>query len=121
MSRDYAKINESKRQRLLDLVLDLEWHTHVEMLRVGGINYRSRLVELQRLGYKFESAEIEGAIQGKQHRLLSREPSEPKEKKVRIMLSEADTVSLVLGVITERAEKVIKESLSIFQFNRKKL
>ena len=107
------------RGRLLKLLEDLGWHDHRDLERVAGNRYAARLLELKRLGYRIEDRS--GTKDGKAYRLLSREPSEPQGKRVKVFLDEADADALSHGRITAAAVDAVGLALASFRANRGKL
>ena len=117
MSHDHGQINETKRDALLNLLLDLEWHDHFE-LQVAGVRYGARVLELKRLGYQIETRDLD---YGKQYRLKSVRKGKPQEKRVKIFLPERDATALVNGHVTRAAMRIVKDALGSFQENKHKL
>lgn len=108
----------SARDTLLSLLSDLGWH-HNRELRVAGVRYSARLLELKRLGYQIERRAIEG---GHEYRLVSLRRQAPKEKMVKVFLVEADASAIVeRRAITDTAMAAIRDALGSFMNNRDKL
>lgn len=85
MATDYAEKKRPYRERIFDLLSDLEWHTHTELNRIGGNRYAARLLELRRQGYLMDTRPL--GETGKEYRLLSLRPGEPQPKRVRVFLA----------------------------------
>lgn len=119
MDEDYAKINRSKRERLLDLLMDLEWHDHREIRMAGGVRYSARLLELKRLGYKVVDEDLKP--QGKRYRLIVPYRGEPQMKRVKIYLTSEDTEKLLNGDMTKEARDEIESALKSYKLNERKL
>jgi hypothetical protein len=117
---DYAKTHEPKREQLRQLLWDLCWHTHNELREVGGVRYSARLLELKRLGYHIKSQSIKGD-NGKRYRLTSRTVCSPKEKKVKVYLTEDQAQSLCDGFLSPSVQGVIGDALKSFRTNKEKL
>jgi hypothetical protein len=125
MSTDYAKINERDRNKLLKLMMDMKWHKPIEMRKAGGVRYSARLLELKRLGYKFDDRPLNGEDQGKEYILLSLIPGRPQEKRAKVLLSETDLAmivgSSVMSSLSTKGADELKKALIRYQMNRKKL
>jgi hypothetical protein len=119
MSTDYAEVNKTKRQRVLELLSDLQWHTHVELQVVGGVRYGARLLELKRLGYAIEDQSLEP--QGKRYRLASMVRGAPQEKRVKVFLSKEDAQMLLEDVVTTESHDAVRDALSSYLSNEHKL
>jgi hypothetical protein len=119
MSTDFAEINKTKRQRVLELLNDLQWHTHVELQVVGGVRYGARLLELKRLGYLIDDQSLEP--QGKRYRLASTVRGVPQEKRVKVFLTKEDAQNLLEGVVTAEATLAVRDALSSYLANEHKL
>src|SRR5215467_2495131 len=99
---DFAVQHRTQRDRVLDLLADLDWHHFGELHRVGGIRYSARLLELRRLGYQITTRELPHRT-GREYRLVSREPLTPKLKRVKVFLSLDDARRLAAGDLTSTA------------------
>jgi hypothetical protein len=115
---DYAKHNATSRERLLDILSDLQWHSSTELTSTG-IRYSARILELKRMGYQIED-EYVGA-QDKRYRLASLTRGAPQEKRVKIYLEEAEVRDLLVGRLRPSARKAIAEAWRTFQANKDKL
>lgn len=119
MSRDYGSINSTKRDAVLKLLSDLQWHPHQQLAGVGGVRYGARVLELRRLGYRIEVMDTEP--QGRTYRLHSMSRGTPQAKKVKIYLHEDDAAALAMGHATSRAVDAAREALATFRTNKHKL
>lgn len=88
MAIDFGEKKRPLRERVFDLLSDLEWHTHVELNRIGGNRYAARILELKRQGYRVDSRPL--GEMGKEYRLLSLNPGVPQPKRVRVFLELED-------------------------------
>ena len=120
MSVDHAERHRSQRDRVLDLLSDLSWHSFVELHRVGGIRYSARLLELKRLGYRIEDA-TDGDDDGKRYRLISLTPGVPLPKRVKVFVPLHDAQRLLDGVVTKVAAAAVREAVGSFKANQDKL
>jgi len=120
MSTDFGVKYETARDRLLRLVLDLQWHNRQELEAAAGNRYAARVLELKRLGYVVEDRES-ATGHGKDYRLTSRTPGAPQEKKVKVFLSEEDAELLLAGQVTGEAEAAVEDALGSFRANKHKL
>lgn len=121
MSADHATRHVSQRERVFELLSDLEWHSHAELARVGGNRYSARVLELKRLGYLVESRHEKQDADGKCYRLLSLTATVPQPKRVKIFLDEEDARYLLGGAISLKAKEAVKEALESYDANRGKL
>jgi len=124
MALDYATLKKTARGRVLLMLSDLDWHSHLELCKpsVGGPRYPARVLELKRLGYRIESRALDDGSTGNEYRLKSVEPSRPKGKRVRVYLDEADVIALLgLRGVPRRAKADLTDALGSFQANRGKL
>lgn len=94
---DHAR-RRSKRDALLDLLRDGEWHTTIECARVGGLRFGGRIGELRALGYDIETR---GASDDSFAYRLWAEESPAKERRCRITASQNDTCLLAAGIVTD--------------------
>ena len=138
MSVDYGKKKAPLRERVLELLSDLEWHSWRSLHQIGGVRYSARLLELKRLGYKIESVET-GKLNdgdGKKYRLISKDRGAPKGKKVKVFIEESDVEALIAlivavetfshaeGIILPRSRLTLltlKSALQSFRTNKDKL
>jgi len=118
LSINFAAKYRSARERIFQLLADLEWHGHAELARVGGVRYGARLLELRRLGFAINDVE-EG--DGKRYRLVSLTAGVPQGKRVKVLLDEADADLLLSGVLSPRARLRLVDALASFRANRDKL
>lgn len=93
-SEDFAKTHSPSRAKLLRLLWDMEWHHHSE-LRVAGVRYSARLLELKRLGYWIASALLLNGESGKRYCLMSRTPTFPKKRQIKVFLDPQDVAFLL--------------------------
>jgi hypothetical protein len=125
MSTDYATIKKPLRDQLFALLGDLGWHGHMELRDAGGTRYSARLLELKRLGFQIDSRSTvdleDSGKTGKEYRLLSRVPSSPKGKRVKVFLEERDAVAACEGRVTAAARVAVDDALASFRANREKL
>lgn len=119
MSTDYATVNLTKRDALLGLISDCEWHPHYDLLKAGGVRYSARLLELRRLGYLIET-ENQGQ-QGKVYRLTASTPGFPQSKRVKVYLEEKDVLAMMGGIIPTTARAALADAHGSFNANREKL
>lgn len=120
MSTDFGATFKTARAKLFDLLSDLKWHTHKELLGVASVRYGARLLELKRLGYKIDS---EGkAVNGKRYRLTDLKAGTPKAKQVKVFIDEIDVEhALNHNHISTAMREAMREALLSFQFNKAKL
>lgn len=102
------------KKRLLELLWDQEWHPWEELRGVAGQRYGARLHELRQVGFTVETRDRKGDDRGRDYRLSSREPSDPKKKRVRVYLDVEDARILAIGGSTKDARNAIKESLDSY-------
>src|SRR5262245_6479133 len=122
MSRDFAEMNLTKRDRVLRLLSDLLWHSHQELAQVGGVRYGARILELKRLGYDIDSEEnVTNWPQGKRYRLATLARGLPQTKQVKVFLNEDDAAALVGWQVTVAAQRAVQEALASFRANKHKL
>src|SRR3954471_3522642 len=60
-SADRRRIR-TRKQALLDLLLDREWHPNYECARVGGLSFHCSLYDLRQEGWKIESRKVKGGV-----------------------------------------------------------
>lgn len=120
MTIDHAAIHRPQRERVLDLLRDLQWHDFSELHRVGGIRYSARLLELKRSGYRIAD---ESYVDGKRYRLLSSEPDGiPPPKRVKVFLTAHDAGRLLeTGHLTAEARRALQSAVYSFRHNADKL
>ena len=118
MSTNYGQLKKPLREKVKDLLWDLQWHTAAEMAGVGGNRYGARVHELKRLGYLLHT---EDRQDGKAYRLGSRYPGAPQQKRVKVLLDEADVVSILSGVVSPSAARALADALGSFRHNKEKL
>lgn len=118
ISTDFGTKYATARDRVYGLLSDLGWHTWRELEAVGGVRYGARLLELRRLGYLFETADLED---GQRYRLKSLERAAPQPKRVKVLLEEADAESLYRGEVSVTAAMAVSVALASFRANRGKL
>jgi hypothetical protein len=127
MSTDYGKLkpNERDRNKLLELLMDMRWHTPGEMRKAGGVRYSARLLELKRLGYKIDDRPRSGEEQGKEYVLVSLVPGTPQKKRAVVYLDDKDLADIVAGKsmdqLSKKAQRELRQALVRFQNNREKL
>lgn len=123
MSIDYAELKKTARGRVLLLLTDLHWHTHVELQRQGGARYGARVLELKRLGYEIEDRHIDDDQRnGKEYRLVSLQPGQPQAKRVKVYLDAADVASILHHqTMPWRARKALEDAYRSFKANEDKL
>jgi len=119
MSTDYAQLNTTARDRLLALMLDLDWHDYRALREVAGVRYGARLLELKRLGYEVEDEPL--GDQGKRYRLVDAHPACPQGKLVRVYLSPAEALSIIGGAPVPSARGVVRDALASYRANEAKL
>jgi hypothetical protein len=108
----------TKRDQLLVLFSDKNWHSHEELAQVGGIRYSARILELKRLGHDVESKGH--PKEGKEYRCISRR--EPPIKRVKVFLDESDVLDILDNTfMPKQARKSLEEALASFEANRDKL
>lgn len=121
MSEDYAHKYETTSGRILLLLWDMKWHTNTELYGpIGGTCPLTRLGELESKGWKFEKRPSHIARNGNDYRLVSRERGEPKGKRVRVYLEEADAAKAAQGRLTDKACDDINDALRAFRAVNKK-
>jgi hypothetical protein len=121
MSTDYGEEKRPLRERLLACLLDMHWHRHDELARVGGNRYSARMLELKRLGYLIEDETLPDGT-GKGYRLVSAELFEPQKKRVKAFLEEADVEQMLeTGAIPADALMALEDALASFKANKEKL
>jgi len=116
---DYGRKYKPARQRLYELLVDGCWHSHKQLELVAGNRYSARLLELKRLGCRFESRFLEEGG-GKVWRLLA-ERGRPQGKRVKVFLDEADAAELVGGTVTLTARSAVRTALNSFRQHKEKL
>jgi len=121
MGVDHAEQHKSKRQYVLELLLDGKWHPHYQLADIGGVRYGARIRELKRLGYEIETMDVVAGVDGRRYRLKSAIPGVPAGKKVKVFLSEADAESLLTGATSFSALASIRSALASFRVNKDKL
>lgn len=127
MSVDYAAKKRPQRERVLEVLSDLQWHPYMDLAAVGGVRYSARLLELKRLGYEIETRTVLGKGEtGFDYRLVSKTPGTPQPKLVKVFLTEAQAEAIVQythnwppAVVEGR--KAVKAALGSFRANRHKL
>jgi hypothetical protein len=82
--------------------------------RVGGNRYGARIGELKDEGYQIQD-DPDPSGDGNRYRLISLEPGEPREKRVKIYLSENDAIALASGRVTENSASIARAALQTFQ------
>lgn len=117
MSIDFAEEKKPARERLLDLLLDGNWHSWKECQSVGGARYSARMLELKRLGHRIETRGEKQS--GFDYRHIG--VGDPQEKRVKVYLTEADAGDLLSGILTPEARTAISDALGSFQTNKHKL
>ena len=120
MSLDHAAVNETKRDAVLRLLSDLDWHAHYELAVVGGVRYSARILELKRLGYTIETRDTHSE-EGKLYRLPTLTIGRPQGKRVKVFLEESDVLLMIHGVISNRARSALLDAHGSFDTNREKL
>jgi hypothetical protein len=121
VSVDHAELHETKRDAVLRLLSDTQWHSHVELARIGGVRYGARVRELKRLGYQIETQDIEEGTDGRMYRLSTTIQGMPAEKRVKAFLLETDVHSLLAMTIPNSARKALEDALGSFLENKHKL
>lgn len=121
MAANHGAIFKNARDSLFELLSDLKWHPHFELKRQGGVRYSARLLELKRLGYKIKDRAHDGHPVGKDYRLVSKNPGAPKEKQVKMFLSEEDALFLTRVCVTPTARSAARAALISFRANKHKL
>jgi len=121
MSVDHAVRHINARDRILNLLEDLEWHPHFELARVGQVRYSARVLELKRLGWQIESRTISTGTDGDEYRLVSRVRGQPQAKRVKVLMSEEDVITLLKGELTLAAREALVDALASFKANKHKL
>lgn len=91
---DYADKKRPQREKVLQVLSDLQWHPYMDLAAVGGVRYGARLLELKRLGYEIEDRNVKGDI-GKDYRLKRLRPGMPKQKLVKVFLMEDEAQAIV--------------------------
>lgn len=119
MSTDHAVAHETKRDALLRLLSDREWHAHHQLASVAGVRYSARLLELKRLGYTIDTVDI--AAQGRAYRMPTLERGAPRLKRVKVLLEEADVLQMVHGHVPSTARHALSDAHASFDANRAKL
>lgn len=121
MSRDYAKQNETKREAVLRVLSDHEWHPHFDLAKVGGVRYSARILELKRLGYVIDSTDVAGSSQGKSYKLYPGHRA-PQMKRVKVYLEEKDVRRIIDGkALSMKAYNSLLMALNSFKKNKSKL
>jgi hypothetical protein len=120
VSVDFAEKYQTARMRVFAVLSDLAWHDWRELEKVGGIRYGARLLELRRLGYLIETADLED---GKRYRLKALERVAPQKKKVKVLLEEGDAEALLsLGLfLTPGGRLALTQALESYRVNKHKL
>jgi hypothetical protein len=128
MSTDYGKLEENRkdRDRLLEMLMDMRWHTPAEMRRAGGVRHSARLLELKRLGYKIDDRPMTGKEQGKQYILVSLVPGTPQKKRAKVLLDEADLTTIVgcqsmVDLLSTEGVRELRRALIRYRSNKDKL
>jgi hypothetical protein len=125
MSIDYAVVNERNRSKLLELLMDMRWHKPSEMRKAGGVRYSARLLELKRLGYKFDDRPLAGEQQGKEYILICLVPGTPQQKRAKVYLDEGDLSLLVSGYtirqLSAAGARELRRGLVSYKNNKAKL
>lgn len=121
-SEDFAKTHSPKRAKLLRLLWDCKWHHHKE-LRVAGVRYSARLLELKRLGYLIGTDSLENEP-GNRYRLLSRVPTTPQQRQIKVFLEPADVRFLLnhhREILPRDAYKRLNDAFNRYTENLNKL
>lgn len=119
-SEDFAKTHSPKRAKLLRLLWDCKWHHHKE-LRVAGVRYSARLLELKRLGYLIGSDSLENEP-GNRYRLLSRVPTLPQQRQIKVFLEPADVHFMLKHIhLPPDANKKLSDAYNRYTTNINKL
>lgn len=118
MSHDYGQEKKTLRDAVLAKLWDLEWHSYAEILKVGGIRYGARILELKRLGWHVVSQE---QPDGNSYRLMSRTQQSPKVKTVKTYFTEEEADWIAKGYLPPTARQKVQESLASFRANKHKL
>lgn len=126
MAKDYAELNAKDRDKLLELLMDMRWHTPSEMRKAGGVRYSARLLELKRLGYIIDDRPLTGKEQGKQYILLSLVPGTPQKKRAKILLDENDLTTIVasraiMGLLSSVGQSELRRALIRYRNNKDKI
>ena len=122
MSVNYGQEKKTQRQRVLEALSDLGWHSFKALVRVGGIRYSARILELKRLGYVIEDRETGDGSLGKEYRLTSLVPGAPQEKRVKVFLDAQDVSAMLnTGTVPLSARAPLAEALGSFCANMDKL
>lgn len=124
MSTDFGTVCAPKRERLLRLLSDLQWHEPQEMLRyTGSWRFGALVLQLKRMGYQFESQHIPGTNPPQtRFRLVSMVRGEPQPKLVRVYLHEQDADAICYrNEVPVRARIDLSEALHKYRANRHKL
>lgn len=131
MSVDFAEKKRTQRERVLDVLLDLQWHPYMDLNAVGGVRYSARLLELKRLGYEIEDRTVKDGG-GKDYRLKSPLPRKtPQAKMVKVFLKEEEAEAILARLrglhyraphrTYEGARSAVENALGSFRANRHKL
>lgn len=108
----------TKRDALLTMFSDRQWHSHDELARVGGVRYSARILELKRLGHDIESKGH--PKEGKAYRCIGKR--EPPAKRVKVFLDEVDVSDILEGKpLSVEAKRSMESALESFEANRDKL
>jgi hypothetical protein len=119
MSTDHAKVHETKRETLLEMLKQGGWFTHVDCKTTGGVRYSARILELKRLGYVIEDRPSTTYENGKDYQLTGR--GLPQKKRVKVFITEEDAELLVSGHVTKAATAAVRKALRSFKANKEKL
>lgn len=122
---DYADKKRPQREEVLRVLSDLEWHPYLDLHAVGGVRYSARLLELKRLGYEIEHRTVKGDT-GRDYRLKSLTPGTPKQKLVKVFLTEQQAEAIVRDPgrwppELLDARNAVGDALRSFRTNRHKL
>ena len=118
MASEHKANAGTKRDALLILLSDKEWHPHYQLVETGGVRYGARLAELRRLGHGIETRGH--AKEGKEYRYAGKK--KPPEKRVKVLLREEDAIYMAkYHYVPKKARKPLEAALASFRANRDKL
>jgi hypothetical protein len=115
---DYRKQKQTARERLFDLLSDLEWHSWDE-LSIAGSRPSARLLELKADGFLIESEPLPDKNGGKRYRLTSLSPGPQRSRRVKAFFNPNDVEqALQSGQLTDSMTEALQAALNTYLSNQ---
>ncbi len=109
---DFPKIKQPQRQRLIDVLSDLSWHSWAELKDRCGPRYGARWGELLDAGYQGETSGLTDGSHGKRYRLITLIPGPPRDSMVRVYLNPSDVALFLESGQSDRLVGPIEQAYS---------